>query len=129
VAHLNVASLQQGLYVDPEDWSPERTQFLDPIEPGASARLTWRIHGLFAGNFAIYVVVMAKDTSGAPVVSEELLVHIEKWSVMQIMDVSWVLMSIPVILGLLYIGQRSWLTQKQRKTNDEKPLMVSDREQ
>ena len=34
VAHLNILSTDKSVYVDPEDWSPKRTQFLDEIPPG-----------------------------------------------------------------------------------------------
>ena len=31
VAHLNVVGLSSGIYVDPEDWSEERTKYLPPL--------------------------------------------------------------------------------------------------
>jgi hypothetical protein len=35
VAHLNVVSLTHGVYVDPEDWSDQRTQYAAPIPPAS----------------------------------------------------------------------------------------------
>ena len=120
VAHLNVASLQEGLYVDPEDWSEQRTIFVDPVAGGASVNLTWTIHGLFAGDFAIYVVVLAQDTSSFPIVSDEILVHIEKWEVLQIADVTPVVTAVPILMGVLFVGQRSWIALHLRRGKDLK---------
>ena len=41
VAHLNVLSFTHGVYVDPEDWSSNRTRYLDPIPPGQSTTVHW----------------------------------------------------------------------------------------
>jgi hypothetical protein len=42
IAHLNVLSLRKGTYVDPEDWSSHRTQYLKAIPAGGSATTTWQ---------------------------------------------------------------------------------------
>jgi len=114
VAHLNVASLQKGIYVDPEDWSPTRTMFVDPIAPGQSRTLTWEIRGLFAGDFAVYVVVLSKDSSTVPVSSDEVRISIERWSVMEASTVIPVVVSVPALLGAVMAVQRVWRFRRQR---------------
>jgi hypothetical protein len=37
VAHLNVLSDDPGTYVDPEDWSSHRTQYLPSIPPNGAS--------------------------------------------------------------------------------------------
>ena len=64
IAHLNVLSLRPGVYVDPEDWSAERTVYLSTIAPGGSTTTTWRMHAVNAGTFGVYVAVL--DESGRP---------------------------------------------------------------
>jgi len=39
IAHLNVLSLDPGVYVDPEDWSSRRTSYLGSLPAHASTRL------------------------------------------------------------------------------------------
>ena len=39
LAHLNVASIEGSVYVDPEDWSPSRSQQLS-LQPGESRKLS-----------------------------------------------------------------------------------------
>jgi hypothetical protein len=65
IAHLNVLSLRNGVYVDPEDWSSHRTRYLAPIPAGGSTTLTWRIKAVNAGSIGVYVAVL--PGSGAPV--------------------------------------------------------------
>lgn len=57
IAHLNILSTDPGSYLDPEDWSTHRTQFLEPVPPGASMVLTWPIQAVNTGPLVIYVAV------------------------------------------------------------------------
>jgi len=66
VAHLNIASLRPGVYVDPEDWSTSRTRYLDPIPAGGSATVRWSLQAVNAGTFAVYVAVLPQDAAGRP---------------------------------------------------------------
>jgi hypothetical protein len=66
VAHLNVASLRPGVYVDPEDWSTSRTRYLDPIPAGGTATVRWSLQAVNAGTFAVYVAVLPQDAAGRP---------------------------------------------------------------
>jgi hypothetical protein len=64
IAHLNVLSLRDGVYVDPEDWSSQRTRYLGPIPAGGSRTITWRVKAVNAGSFAVYVAAL--PGSGPP---------------------------------------------------------------
>jgi hypothetical protein len=57
LAHLNVASVQGDVYVDPEDWSPARSQEV-MLQPGETRTLSWDIQAVNSGMFAAYVVVL-----------------------------------------------------------------------
>src|SRR6187401_2192323 len=50
IAHLNVLSLRRGVYVEPEDWSSDRTRYLAPIGAGRSIALTWNLQAVNAGT-------------------------------------------------------------------------------
>ena len=51
LAHLNVASIEGTVYVDPEDWSSERSQQLS-LKAGESRELSWEIQAVNSGRFA-----------------------------------------------------------------------------
>jgi hypothetical protein len=65
VAHLNVVGLSEGIYVDPEDWSEERTKSVPALGPGESAEIDWGVTAVTGGDAAIYVVVLPRDAPGS----------------------------------------------------------------
>lgn len=103
VAHLNIAAAKRGPYVDPEDWSPVRTQYIDPISPGDSVRRYWEVHTLTDGDFAVFVTVVSSDESFTPDVSPTLLVHVEPNEVLPLKEVLPVAVVVPLFpLMLLF---------------------------
>lgn len=70
VAHLNILSTDPGVYVDPEDWSPRRTQYLEKLPAGKTATLTWDVRAVTSGPLLLFVSVTSPTagtvTSSAP---------------------------------------------------------------
>ena len=59
IVNLNAA----GDIVDPEDWSPQSTQYLESIAAGASDTLSWHVNAILEGDYLIYMVVVPEPTS------------------------------------------------------------------
>ncbi|HXF73297.1 MAG TPA: ABC transporter permease, partial [Actinomycetota bacterium] len=56
---MNIINVdEEGDVVDPEDWSPERTQYLEPLAPGASAELGWTVEAILKGDYLVYLVAV-----------------------------------------------------------------------
>ncbi|TDO44389.1 hypothetical protein EV643_116201 [Kribbella sp. VKM Ac-2527] len=72
IAHLNVLAVDAGVYVDPEDWSGERTQYLDPIGGGEEETLEWEIQAVNSGRFIVYVAITSSEAAGAVIASKSL---------------------------------------------------------
>lgn len=72
IAHLNVLAVDPGVYVDPEDWSGERTQYLDPLGGGESDPLEWEMQGVNSGRFIVYVVITFAQAAGDVATSKTL---------------------------------------------------------
>jgi hypothetical protein len=106
VAHLNVVSLTRGVYVDPEDWSSERTQYVAPIAPGDSAELTWKVKAVNGGGFAVYVVALpGHAAAGRPlVVSRAIAVHVTSHRTLGTAGALPVVVAVPGLVGLLWLG-------------------------
>lgn len=66
IAHLNILSLRNGVYVDPEDWSSSRTRYLGPISAGGSTTIAWRMQAVNDGVFAVYVAVLPDSGVARP---------------------------------------------------------------
>lgn len=57
---ININAL--GEVVDPEDWSPQRTQHIEKLAPGESATLEWRVNAILDGDYMVYMVVVPRPT-------------------------------------------------------------------
>ena len=57
---MNIINLASGGDpVDPEDWSPQRTQAMEPLAPGQSAdQEPWRVNAIYGGKYMVYMVVI-----------------------------------------------------------------------
>jgi hypothetical protein len=64
IVAMNVINLDAtGDVVDPEDWSPQRTQYIDTLAPGQSATLGWIINTILDGDYMVYMVVLPEPSS------------------------------------------------------------------
>ena len=107
VAHLNVVDLTGHTYVDPEDWSSQRTRYLAPIAPGGATTITWRLNAVNAGTIGVYVAVLPK--SGAPVppsTGPTMRVSIQDRKTLNSGGILPLALGIPGALGLLALGVR-----------------------
>jgi len=62
---MNIINLNaKGDVVDPEDWSPQRTQYIEAgLAAGESATLGWRVNAILDGNFMVYLVLIPSPNS------------------------------------------------------------------
>lgn len=114
LAHLNVASVTNDVYVDPEDWSSERTLEVPPLQPGAGTTLSWDLQAVNAGSFAVYVVVLpgggasagAGAGAGALVVSPAMHLDVAGRRTLNAEGALPVVLGVPIVLGVLAVGAR-----------------------
>ncbi|MEZ4862309.1 MAG: ABC transporter permease subunit [Caldilineaceae bacterium] len=65
---MNIINLDaEGDVVDPEDWSPQRTQYLEALEPGESAQQEWNLNTILGGDYMVYMVLI--PAPGSPEIS------------------------------------------------------------
>jgi len=57
VAHVAILTSDSDVYVDPEDWSPRRTQYVGRLDPGEETTVTWNVQAVTAGPILLYVAV------------------------------------------------------------------------
>jgi len=56
---MNIINLDAaGDIVDPEDWSPQRTQYIPTLGAGESATQAWRVNAILDGDYLVYMVVI-----------------------------------------------------------------------
>lgn len=81
IAAMNIINLDsEGDVVDPEDWSPERTQYIESIAPGASTNLSWTVNTVLEGEYMIYTVIIpepaGEEETSQPVASSGIHVTV-----------------------------------------------------
>jgi hypothetical protein len=107
IAHLNVLSLRNGVYVDPEDWSSHRTRYLAPIPPGGSVTITWKMQAVNSGSFGVYVAVLPQSgVPRPPTTGPTLHVSIVHRQTLNSGGILPLALGIPGLLGLLAVGLR-----------------------
>jgi ABC-2 type transport system permease protein len=74
IVAMNIINLDAtGDVVDPEDWSPQRTQYLESLGKGQSANLAWIINTILDGDYMVYMVLLPEpagtESTSQPVAS------------------------------------------------------------
>jgi hypothetical protein len=106
VAHLNVLSLRPGLYVDPEDWSEDRTRYLAPIPAGGSTAVTWTVTAVNSGALGVYVAVLPSSGAGRPITGPTLRADIAERKTIDAGGIVPLALGVPALLGALAVGVR-----------------------
>jgi hypothetical protein len=110
IANLDFVALDQDTYIDPEDWSPQRTLVVDPIPAGSSASQSWTIKPVLAGNVAAYVVILPSSptlaTAGPLVSSPAIYLHVEEHHALNPGGVLPTVLAVPGVLALAFVSLR-----------------------
>jgi ABC-2 family transporter protein len=82
---MNIINLDAaGDVVDPEDWSPQRTQYLQSLPAGESATLHWRVNAILDGDYLIYMVLIPEpkdqNSTSQPVTSSAIHLTVNKFT-------------------------------------------------
>jgi len=106
MAHLNVASLTSDVYVDPEDWSTQRSQWVDSLAPGEDQQLTWQLQAVNQGSFDAYVVLLPTEgpDPGTPLtVSRSVYLGVAGRQTLSASGALPVVVVVPALLGVLVV--------------------------
>lgn len=112
VAHLNILTTDESVYVDPEDWSPERTQYLDEVPGGGSASLSWSVQAVTKGPLILFVSVTS-PTSDAVISSGPLNLEVTGQRVVSSGDVVPLVLWMPA--GVLALVGATLLRRRRRR--------------
>jgi ABC-2 type transport system permease protein len=106
IVAMNIINLdKQGEVVDPEDWSPQRTQYVESLAPGQSASLEWRVNAILDGDFMVYMVAIpaptGPDATSQPVASSGIHLTVTPYTKLNPSGVLPYVIGGPVVLGML----------------------------
>jgi len=107
IAHLNLLSLRGDVYVEPEDWSTQRTWYLGSIPANDSRTITWQLKAVNGGSLAAYVAVLPQeDPAESPAVSPTVQIDVATRDTLSSGGILPLAVGIPVLLGLVAGGVR-----------------------
>jgi uncharacterized repeat protein (TIGR01451 family) len=119
IVAMNIINLGKSDPVDPEDWSPERTQAVDPLGPGESAEQTWSVEAILDGNYMVYMTAIVKPASAAetslPVTSPGIHMTVAPYQSTNPAGVLPVAIGMPLLLiGVALLLRRYWRRERAR---------------
>ena len=106
VAHMTVFSLEDGTYVDPEDWSSERTKYLAPLRAAGSRAITWSVQAVNDGSFGVSIEVLPRTGTGTPAIGPTVRLDVAKRDTLDAGGILPLALGVPALLGLLTAGVR-----------------------
>lgn len=107
LAHLNVLSLTSDVYVDPEDWSSERTRYLGVLPAGASTTINWKLKAVNPGRFATFVSVLPEaGSTDAPTNGANVTISVATRQTLNSGGILPLAIGIPAALALLTVSVR-----------------------
>ena len=105
IVAMNIINLdQEGDVVDPEDWSPQRTQYIGQLGPGESTTLSWRVNAILDGDYIVYMVAMpqpaGQEATNQPVASSGIHLTVTPYTKLNPVGILPYAIGGPVVLGL-----------------------------
>lgn len=124
IVAMNIINLDaQGEIVDPEDWSPQRTQYIEHLEPGESTTLNWRVNAILDGDYMVYMVVIpqppAQNATSQPIASSGIHLTVTPFTKLNPSGVLPYAVGGPVLLLVIIY----FVNRRRRKQIDEGGLM------
>jgi len=111
VVAMNIINLGSGQPVDPEDWSPERTQTVGSLKPGQTSELTWTIESILKGDYLIYLVVTSKPagstSTSRPVASSGIHLTVKPHTRLNPGGIMPFAIGTPIALTVVWLGLRA----------------------
>ena len=116
---MNIINLGKSDPVDPEDWSPERTQAVEVLDPGASAEQSWTVEAILDGNYMVYMTAIVKPGAPAettlPVTSPGIHLTVQAFQNTNPAGVLPVAIGMPVgLIVVAFVLRRYWRRERGR---------------
>jgi ABC-2 type transport system permease protein len=109
IVALNIINLDaEGDVVDPEDWSPQRTHYVEAVSPGGSATQSWTVNTILEGDYMVYIVVIPapsnEDSTSHPVASPGIHIKVHPFTRLNPGGILPIAFGVPIAIVLLMFG-------------------------
>ena len=108
VMAMNIIKISSsGDVVDPEDWSPQRTQYVPTVAAGDAVRQSWTIEAILKGDYMVYLVAIPQPadagSTSQPVASSGLHMTVGAFSNLNPEGVLPVVIAVPIGVTVLLL--------------------------
>ena len=122
IVAMNIINIKStGDVVDPEDWSPQRTQYLQAVGAGESATQSWTLNTILSGDYMVYVVALPVPEDSAevsqPLTSPGIRVSVASFARLNPGGILPYAIGIPLLL-LLALAALMRMRQRTTDTSD-----------
>jgi hypothetical protein len=104
---LNIIKLTStGDVVDPEDWSPQRTQYVNSVAAQDALRQSWTIEAILKGDYMVYLVAIpepAERSTSHPISSSGLHLTVGAFQRLNPEGVLPVVIAVPLGVALILL--------------------------
>lgn len=111
IANLDFVAQDRSTYVDPEDWSPDRTIEVGSIAAHSTAIRAWTVKSVVKGDVGAYVIVLPKSpelaASGSPAASPVIHIHVQERRPINPGGILPVALAVPAAVALAFVGLRA----------------------
>jgi len=119
IVAMNIINLDaQGEIVDPEDWSPQRTQYIELLSPGDSITLNWRVNAILDGDYMIYMTVIpqpeGQNATSQPIASSGIHLTVTPFTQLNPGGVLPIAIGAPILILLIIY----FVNRRRRKQID-----------
>jgi hypothetical protein len=106
IVAMNVINLDaEGEVVDPEDWSPKRTQYIESLGAGESQDLHWIINTILDGDYMVYMVLIpapgSAETTSQPIATSGIHLTVTPFTRLNPQGVLPYAIGAPVLLAVI----------------------------
>ena len=119
---MNIVKTGKGDPVDPEDWSPERTQEIEPLAPGESMEQSWTVEAILEGDYMVYLTVIptpaGPEATSQPVSSSAIHLTVTPFANSNPGGVLPVAIGVPVALTLVSFLPRRSKRWRRKESGD-----------
>ena len=124
VVAMNIINLGKGGDpVDPEDWSPERTQELGVLGPAESSDQSWTVTAILEGEYMVYMTVVATpagpEATTQPVSSRGIHLTVNAVARGNPGGILPVAIGVPLILVVVTLLMRRWWNRERSPTRKQ----------
>lgn len=124
---MNIIKTGKGDPVDPEDWSPQRTQKIESLAPGAAIEQSWIVEAILEGDYMVYLTVVPKpegpEATSQLVASQGVHLTVEPFANSNPGGILPIAIGMPVGLTLVSLIPRR--SRRWRRASDEESATTS----